>query len=107
MNTRCRLFQKRWLAHVSPATVATAAFFIFVAGAGLKAQQLPVRAGRETMLGKVVPALSRIDSAGTGRVFIEGELWNAKSEEIIDPGQLAEITGFDGLTLIVKPQSKS
>lgn len=91
---------------IIPATLATAAFFIFVAGAGLKAQQLPVRAGRETMLGKVVPALSRIDSAGAGRVFIEGELWNAKSEEIIDPGQLAEITGFEGLTLIVKPQSK-
>lgn len=90
---------------IIPATLVTAAFFIFVAGAGLKAQKLPVRAGRETMLGRVVPAVARIDSAG-GKVFIEGELWNAVSETAIEQGQLAEITGFEGLTLIVKPQIK-
>ena len=43
------------LAYIIPATLVTAAFFIFVVGAGLRAQFLPVRAGRETMLGKTAP----------------------------------------------------
>ena len=44
------------LAYIIPATAITALFFIFVVGAGLKAQLLPARAGRETMLGKTVAA---------------------------------------------------
>ena len=43
------------LGYIIPATLVTAAFFVFVVGAGLRAQFLPVRAGRETMLGKTVP----------------------------------------------------
>ena len=38
------------------------------------------------MLGKTVNALSRIDSAG-GKVFIEGEHWNAVSETPVETGQ--------------------
>ncbi len=91
------------LAYIIPATLITALFFIFVVGAGLRAQFLPVRAGRETMLGKTVPAHERIDSSG-GRVFVEGEFWNAISDSPIEPGQPAEITGVTGLTLKVKPK---
>ncbi len=91
------------LAYIIPATLVTAAFFIFVVGAGLRAQFLPVRAGRETMLGKTVPALARIDAAG-GKVFVEGEYWNAVSEVPIEPGQPVEIVGINGLTLKVKPK---
>ena len=54
-------------------------FLLFVVGAGLRAQWLPVRAGQETMIGQTVTALSRIDPSG-GRVFIEGEYWNAVSD---------------------------
>ena len=52
----------------------------------------PSAAGAETMLGKTVNALSRIDSAG-GRVFIEGETWNAVSETPVEAGQPVEIIG--------------
>ncbi len=91
------------LAYIIPATLVTAAFFIFVVGAGLRAQFLPVRAGRETMLGRTAPAHTRIDAA-SGRVFIEGEFWNAVSETPIEPGQTVEIIAIDGLTLKVKPK---
>ncbi|MDB6111430.1 MAG: hypothetical protein JWR69_3180 [Pedosphaera sp.] len=90
------------LAYIIPATLLTAAFFIFVVGAGLRAQMLPVRAGTETMLGKTAPALTRIDAMG-GKIFIEGEYWNAASETPIEPGQRVAIAGIDGLTLEVKP----
>jgi membrane-bound serine protease (ClpP class) len=91
------------LVYIIPATLVTAAFFIFVVGAGLRAQFLPVRAGRETLLGKSVPALARIDAA-SGRVFVEGEYWNAVSEVPIEPGHPVEIVAINGLTLTVKPK---
>jgi membrane-bound serine protease (ClpP class) len=86
------------------ATAATALFFVFVVGAGLRAQRLPVRAGREAMLGKVVPALEHIDAKG-GRVFVEGEYWNAVSEAKIEKDQPVEIVAVEGLTLKVKPKT--
>jgi len=91
------------LAYIIPATLVTALFFIFVVGAGLRAQLLPVRAGRETMFGKTVSAVTPI-SQGGGKVFVEGELWNAISDAPIQPGQPAEIVGLEGLTLRLKPK---
>jgi membrane-bound serine protease (ClpP class) len=91
------------LSIIIPATVVTALFFIAIVGAGLRAQFLPVRAGRETMVGKVTPALARID-ASSGKVFIEGEYWNAVSETVVEKGQPVEIVAFDGLTLKVIPK---
>jgi membrane-bound serine protease (ClpP class) len=89
------------LPSIIAATLVTAAFFFFVLGAGLRAQRLPVRSGRETLVGKIVPALRAIDARG-GRVFVEGELWNAVSETPVEPGQPVEIVGVEGLTLKVK-----
>ena len=91
------------LVYIIPATLLTAAFFIFVVGAGLRAQFLAVRARRETLLGRTVPALARIDAA-TGKVFVEGEYWNAVSEVPIELGHPVEIVGISGLTLTVKPK---
>jgi membrane-bound serine protease (ClpP class) len=93
------------LSWIIPATLVTAAFFIFVVGAGLRAQFKPIRAGSETMLGKTVNALSRIDSQG-GRVFIEGENWNAVSDVVVKKDQPVEVVGIEGLTLKVKPKTQ-
>jgi len=90
---------------IIPATIVTALFFIAVVGAGLRAQLLPVRAGRETMLGRVVPAEGRIDANG-GRVFIEGESWNAVSETMVEKDQPVEVIGVEGLTLKVRPTNR-
>ena len=89
------------LALIIPATLVTGAFFAFVVGAGLRAQFMPVKAGRETMLGKTVTAISPIDAHG-GKVFVEGEYWNAVSEAPVAKDQPVEIVAVDGLTLKVK-----
>jgi membrane-bound serine protease (ClpP class) len=94
------------LAFIIPATIVTALFFIFVVGAGLRAQLLPVRAGRETMLGKTVAAVVPITQT-SGKVFLEGEYWNAVSDLPIAPGQTVEIVGIEGLTLKVRPNHPS
>jgi membrane-bound serine protease (ClpP class) len=93
------------LSYIIPATLVTAAFFVFVIGKGLRAQLLPVRAGSETMVGKTVTTLTPIDSRG-GRIFVEGEYWNAVSDTPIDKGEVAEIAELQGLTLKVKTKEK-
>ncbi len=89
------------LSFIIPATLVTAAFFVFVVGKGLRAQLWPVKAGAETMIGRKVTALTLIDSHG-GRIFVEGEYWNAVSDRPIEKGEAVEIAAVQGLTLKVK-----
>jgi len=91
------------LSYIIPATLVTAAFFVFVIGKGLRAQRLPVKAGAETMVGKTVITLTPIDSHG-GRIFVEGEYWNAVSDTPVAKDQAVEIAAVQGLTLKVKPR---
>ena len=91
------------LSYIIPATLMTAAFFAFVIGKGLRAQRLPVKTGVQAMVGKTVTASTPIDSQG-GRVFIEGENWNAFSDTPVEPGEVVEIAEVQGLTLKVKPR---
>src|ERR1700736_1492255 len=91
------------LSYIIPATLVTAAFFAFVIGKGLRAQRLPVKAGAETMVGKTVITLTPIDSRG-GKVFVEGEYWNAVSNIPIEKGEAVEIAAVQGLTLKVNPK---
>ena len=93
------------LGYIIPATLVTAAFFVFVIGKGLRAQRLPVRAGTETMLGKTVATVTPINSHG-GRIFVEGEYWNAVSDTPIEKGELVEIAGVEGLTLKVRTKKE-
>lgn len=89
------------LSYILPGVILTALFFVFVVGKGLRAQSLPVAAGRETMIGKAVPVENAI-SADAGMVFIEGELWRAVAEEPIEKGSTVEVVAVEGLTLKVK-----
>jgi membrane-bound serine protease (ClpP class) len=91
------------LSYIIPATLVTAAFFIFVVGKGLRAQLMPVKSGAETMVGRTVTALTPIDSLG-GKIFVEGEYWRAISDTPIAKEQPVEIAGVQGLTLKVKPK---
>jgi len=91
------------LNYIIPATLITAMFFIFVIGKGLRAQLLPVKVGKETLVGKTVTALTPIDSR-SGRIFVEGEYWNAVSDMPVEKDQPVEIAGVQGLTLKVKPK---
>ena len=88
---------------IIPATVVTALFFLFVVGAGLKAQLLPPKVGRERMLGQTVTTASPVNQHG-GNVFLDGELWRAVSQTPIEQNSLAIITEIKELTLHIKPK---
>jgi len=91
------------LNYIIPATVVTAAFFIFVIGKGLRAQRLPVKVGADILIGKTVTALTPVDSR-SGRIFVEGEYWNAISDTPIQKDEQAEIAAVHGLTLKLQPK---
>jgi membrane-bound serine protease (ClpP class) len=103
---RSEAFLRLSLAWVLPATVVTALFFIFIVSAGIRAQRMPSKSGPEAWVGQVVTALEPIDS-GRGRVFLEGEYWNALSTEPVAAGQAVEIIALEGLTLKVQPLKAS
>lgn len=89
------------LNYVIPATLVTAAFFVFVIGKGLRAQRLPVKVGKETLIGRTVTAVTPIDSR-SGRIFVEGEYWNAISDTSIEKDEPVEIAAVEGLTIKVR-----
>jgi len=93
------------LNYIIPATLITAAFFVFVIGKGLRAQLLPVKVGAQTLIGKTVTALTPIDSRG-GWIFVEGEYWNAISDTPIEKDEVAEIATVQGLTVKLKNKGK-
>jgi membrane-bound serine protease (ClpP class) len=92
------------LAYIIPATIITALFFAFILAKGLRAQWLPIKAGRETLLGRTVEASTPIDSIG-GKVFVEGEYWNAVSDTPVKEGEPVEVAAILGLTLKVRPKT--
>ena len=53
------------------------------------------------MVGKTVTAFTPIDSHG-GKIFVEGEYWNAISDTPIEKGEAAEIRAVQGLTVRLK-----
>ncbi len=95
--------QVSW-AWLVPATVLTTLFFLWIVTAGLKAQFAGTRTGMESMIGKRAEVVDPVDGRG-GRVFVDGEYWNAVSEREIGQGEACEIVSVDGLTMRVKPAS--
>ncbi len=92
------------LQYIIPGVILTAVFFVMIIGSGLRAQRLPVKVGTETMIGKTVNALTPIDLTG-GKIFLEGEYWNATSDIPVEKGQLVQISAVKGLTVQVRPKT--
>lgn len=79
--------------------VGTAAFFLFVVGAGVRALRSRTTTGVEGLIGEIGVVRSRL--APRGQIFLRGELWNAESEGEVEVGESVRVTGMDGLTLRV------
>ena len=79
--------------------VGTAAFFLFVVGAGVRALHSKTSTGIEGLVGEIGVVRTRL--APRGQVFLHGELWNAEGEGEVEVGESVRVTGMDGLTLRV------
>lgn len=85
-----------------PVTILTVLFFIFIAGAGIKSQFMPIKTGSETMIGKTAEVIQTVNDRD-GRILVEGEFWNAVSNEIIETDSRCKIVSVQGLTVFVEP----
>jgi len=85
---------------IGGATVVTAAFFILVIGAGVRAQRRPVQSGAAGMTGQRGRVVER--TAPDGRVELAGVYWSARSREPLDVGTEIEVIAVDGITVEVR-----
>ncbi len=92
------------LSVIITATAVSALFFLFVVGAGLRAQRLKPVSGMEGMIGEVGETLNTLNPIGT--IQIHGEMWNAESVAgVIGVQQKVRVTAIENLKLFVEPIS--
>ncbi len=89
--------------------VVLAIILLFIAGiavwlfyAGIKAQYIRVKTGKEALIGAKGVATSDLKPKGEVRVL--GEFWQAKAKDVvIASGQAVEVVCLEGMFLVVKP----
>jgi membrane-bound serine protease (ClpP class) len=96
------LFRVSWSVIV-PAVLGMTAFVLFVVGKGVRAQHRPPATGPEAMVGLRGRTTSPL--APEGRVFVHGELWNARAATPIEAGADVVIEAVDGRLLHVRRAS--
>ncbi|WP_246496135.1 NfeD family protein [Chitinophaga varians] len=72
------------LSVIIAAVTVTTLFFLFIIGAGLRAQRAKPATGMEAMMGETGEALDELDPSGN--IMVHGEIWKAESVE----GQIAQ-----------------
>jgi membrane-bound serine protease (ClpP class) len=83
------------------ATVLTTLFFLFIIGAGLRAQRRKVLTGPEGMKDTTGEVIEMLDP--TGMIKLNGELWAAESiSGTINKGERVKVTGRKSLKLFVE-----
>ncbi len=90
-----------WLVFGLAAALAT--FILFVVVNIVRIRRMPAKTGMRSMLGR--PAVARSSLNPAGFVFIDGEYWQAESEDgEVQPGEAVVVTDVQGLQLTVKKQ---
>lgn len=86
---------------ITAVVTVTTALFVFVISKALLIQKKPVATGREALIGKVGVVRRELDPEG--KVFINGEYWNARSPGGRVPvGTNVVVERIEGGTLIVR-----
>jgi membrane-bound serine protease (ClpP class) len=89
---------------VTLAIVAGVLLFLLVTYL-LRLQRRGAVSGRGSIVGGTGMAMQ--DFTGAGRVWLEGEAWQAVSDAPVVKGQSVLVRNMDGLTLIVEPLAES
>ncbi len=84
---------------IIPVVLFSALFFLSVAYLGLKAQKKKKLTGKEGMIG--LTGIAETDINPKGKVFVEGEIWDAYSDIPIEKGEEVKILSVEGLKLKV------
>jgi membrane-bound serine protease (ClpP class) len=97
-----RLVRVSWAVLV-PVVVLTTLFFTFIVGSGIRAQRRRPVTGPEGMIGE----RGHVDRALApyGKVYVHGELWDARAEAPLESGREIEVVAVEGRRLVVRPGS--
>jgi len=74
---------------------------VFLMGLVLKARKNRVVTGSEGMIGEI--GVARTQLGPEGKVFVHGELWNARAAGEIAAGARVRVSAVNGLRLVVEP----
>ena len=88
-----------------PVVLIVSGFFLAVASLAISAYRRKPQTGDQGILGEVGRVRQPIRPEAPGKVFVHGEIWNARSEESLDPGDVVEVVGIDHLLLTVKKKA--
>lgn len=92
-------FLKISWAVIVPVVALTGGLTLLMVGMGLRAMRRKPSTGREGMVGLV--GVAKTPLAPHGKLQIHGEIWEAVSDQPLEPGDQAEVTRLEGLTLYV------
>jgi membrane-bound serine protease (ClpP class) len=92
------------LSVIIPTVVTFGALLLAITWLAVKSQLRRPVTGAESMVGTI--AVAKTDLLPRGKVFLQGEIWDAVSEEPIREGEEAEVKAVAGLTLTVRPRRK-
>lgn len=97
-------FLKVSLSVIIPTVVTFGGLFLAVTWLAVKSHRRRPVTGVESMVGTI--AVAKTELAPHGKVLLQGELWDAVSEEPIREGEEVEVKTVSGLTLTVQPHRK-
>jgi membrane-bound serine protease (ClpP class) len=100
IKTDAPFLQLSW-AVILPVVGTAAAVTLLIVGMGVRATQRPASTGREGMIGLIGIVKSALTPQG--QILVRGELWDAVSDQPLQPGEQAEVLGVEGLKLHVRP----
>ena len=84
-------------------TVISAALLVFALGMILRARKRAVVSGVEHLVGATT-TVSRVEGRDAW-VWLDGEIWHARSDEPLAANDPVTVTAIDGLTAVVRKQA--
>ncbi|MGD8653841.1 MAG: nodulation protein NfeD [Desulfobacterales bacterium] len=86
-----------------PTLILVSGFFVFVAGLVFRAQMSKPRTGTKGLVGEIGIVKKALTPEKEGKVFIHGELWNARAQKSIDENTKVRVIKVINLLLEVEP----
>jgi len=85
---------------ILPVVGTTAIIAVVLASLAVRSQRQRATTGTSSLVGKQAEVMAAI--APDGKVFVDGELWNAEADQAIEVGEVVEILSVAGMLLKVK-----
>ena len=91
------------LSFILPTSLTIAAVMLIVTTVAIRAQRGRVVTGSEGLVGEAGEVVTPIEVGGSGKVFVHGEYWDARSGEPIAAGTRIRVTKVRQMDLDVEP----